>query len=273
MARRTVAGVTGLPLLRRVAVPEPAPDPLEPVLRFDDPADQEIAGLVASSLAFGNVKQILRSVKAVLGVLPAPRRDLTAMRPAVLRRRLEGFRHRYVTGTEMADLLLGARRVLRRHGGLGRCFAAGVEEGDAVLLPALGHFTAALRKGAVLPKNYLLPDPARGSACKRMMMYLRWMLRRDAVDPGPWRDLEPARLHAGLLVIPIDTHMHRIALRLGFTKRKAADMRTALEVTEAFRTLRPEDPVRYDFALTRLGIRKDTGLESFVEAYCAWRQR
>jgi len=86
------------------------------------------------------------------------------------------------------------------------------------------------------------------------------MIRRDDVDPGGWEDISP--LH---LVVPLDTHLHRICLALGFTNRRQADMKTAMEITDAFRTMVPHDPVRYDFALSRLGIRKDTDMTSFLD--------
>ena len=242
------------------------PDPLWPVLQFSDPRDREVVGLIASSLAFGNVRQILNSIGIVLERLPHPRKDLLGMPPRDLRRLFRGFRHRYVTGTELAGLLAGTRRVLREWGTLGDCFARCVEPGDETFLPALGRFVTQLRKGSKLEKNYLLPDPGKGSACKRLLMYLRWMVRDDAVDLGLWRGVSAAKL-----IVPMDTHMHRMSRRLGLTQRRSADMRTALEVTRAFRQIAPGDPVRYDFALTRLGIREDTDLEAFVRicAKCA----
>ncbi|MCD6487215.1 MAG: TIGR02757 family protein, partial [Syntrophobacterales bacterium] len=107
--------------------------------------------------------------------------------------------------------------------------------------------------------NSLLPSPAKGSACKRLNLFLRWMVRHDDVDPGGWDDISSSKL-----IIPLDTHMHRICLALGITKRKQADMKTALEITRSFQVMAPHDPVRYDFALTRLGIRKDTDITSFL---------
>ncbi|MBW2545477.1 MAG: TIGR02757 family protein, partial [Deltaproteobacteria bacterium] len=107
-----------------------------------------------------------------------------------------------------------------------------------------------------------VPLPAKGSACKRLNLFLRWMVRRDDVDPGGWDDIPPSKL-----VIPLDTHMHRICLAFGFTKRKQADMKTALEITDSFRAIVPDDPVRYDFALTRLGIRKDAAPASLLNKW------
>jgi len=235
------------------------PDPLAPVLTYAAQADRELVGLIAASLAFGNVKQILRSIHVVLAQFPNPHADLLAATPAQLRRTLRNFRHRYVGGEEMAGLLCGARAVLRAEGSLGAAFTRGMHPADTTVLPAMTQFVAGLSQGAPLAANYLLPRPERGSACKRLCMYLRWMVRSDAVDPGLWRQVSPAAL-----IVPLDTHMHRMALALGLTQRKSADLCTALEVTAAFRGLCPEDPVRYDFALTRLGIRGDTDRAGFL---------
>jgi uncharacterized protein (TIGR02757 family) len=252
------------------------PDPLEFVLAFDDPADQEIAALIAGSLAYGRVEQIRRSVFAVLRRMAAgpeagpparadvpegaeleqslrhvsPARFLRDRPPAQIAAAMAGFKHRFTTDAELTAMLAGARNALHRHGSLERCFLAGLSKSDETVVPALTRFVACLDAPAAAAS--LLPDPSRGSACKRLNLLLRWMVRRDAVDPGPWRGV-PQRL----LVVPLDTHMLHIARFLGLTRRSAGDMRTALEITEGFRTIRPDDPVRYDFCLTRLGLNRD----------------
>jgi len=203
------------------------------------------------------------SIAAVFEALGPPGRALRRLTDRQARTRLAGFRHRYVTGDDVAGLLAGARRAVAAHGSLGAAFAAGLAPGDADVVPALARFAALLHGGR---KNYLLPDPALGSACKRWMLYLRWMVREDAVDLGLWQGVSPA-----LLVVPLDTHMHRVALRLGLTARKTPDLRAARETTAAFRLVRPDDPVRYDFALTRLGIRRDRQSDAFFAA-CAGGQ-
>ena len=109
----------------------------------------------------------------------------------------------------------------------------------------LNAFTSGKRK-------HVLACPDKGSACKRLNLFLRWMVREDNVDPGGWNQVP-----ASMLIIPLDTHMHRIGHSFQLTSRKQADMRTALEITKAFREMSPQDPVRYDFSLTRLGIRND----------------
>ncbi len=235
------------------------PDPLAPLYGYADPRDQEIVGLITASLAFGNVKQILKSIEIVLRALPQPARSLPDLSNSELNGRLAGFRHRYVTGVEMASLLTGAGSLLREHGALGNAFNAMDDPESPTILPGLTRFVHALRDKGNLEKNYLLPDPALGSACKRWFMYLRWMVRSDAVDLGLWPELGAHRL-----VIPVDTHMHRVALGLGLTRRNSADLKTALEITRAFQAVCPEDPVRYDFCLTRLGIRDDGDMAGFL---------
>jgi len=236
------------------------PDPLEFLYCCEDPADREIVALIASSLAYGRVRQILKSVSDVMGRIgPDPARALADSSPARLRRVMSGFRHRFSTGEHVAALLVGAKRVIRRHGSLGACFAAGASPGDETVLPALRAFVGQVGTAAGGGCGHLLPDPSRKSACKRLNLMLRWLVRRDRVDPGGWEGVSAAGL-----VVPLDTHMHRIGLGLGATRRKSADIRTALEITAAFRVIVPDDPVRYDFALTRLGIRGEMDLPAFL---------
>lgn len=240
------------------------PDPLEFLYEYDDPDDRQVVALIASSLAYGRVKQILYSVWAVLARLgPQPARRLAETSPLALRRVMAGFKHRFSTGEHVAALLLGAKRVMRRFGSLEASFSRPLGPADQTVLPALRRFAGRIAKAAGGGCGHLLPDPACGSACKRLNLMLRWLVRHDDVDPGGWTCVGPEKL-----IVPLDTHMHKIALALGMTTRKAADMRTALEITAAFRRIRPDDPVRYDFALTRLGIRDDLELPAFL-ARCA----
>ncbi len=235
------------------------PDPLELLYGYEDPCDREVAGLVAALLAYGRVKQILRSASGVLDRLgPRLARAVSDAKPAQLERTFAEFRHRFQTSRELVPLLVGIRGVIHRHGSLGQCFSAGADKRETTVLPALQHFVGEINVGAKGRCGHLLPDPARGSACKRLHLYLRWMVRRDRVDPGGWDAVSPAGL-----IVPLDTHMHQLCTTMGVTKRKSATLTTALEATAAFRAICPDDPVRYDFALTRLGIRSDTNPEEF----------
>lgn len=232
------------------------PDPLEFLYQYEDPKDREVVGLIASSLAYGRVGQIKRSISSVLERMPSPQRFLEKASRRDLVRVLEGFKHRFTTAKELELLLFGVKKALRRYGSLEACFLSGMNGED--ILPGLAYFVERIFPETAGASFSLLPHPGRGSACKRLNLYLRWMVRKDGVDPGGWNGVGPSRL-----IVPLDTHMHRIGRLLGLTDRKQANLRTALEITEAFRMIAPEDPVRYDFCLTRLGIRTD--IEGQVE--------
>jgi len=237
------------------------PDPLECLYAYDDARDREIAGLIVAGLAYGRVSQILTSCHAVLNALgPAPGEYVRTATPGSLREVFANFRHRWTTGLEIAELVMGIQSALARHGSLETCFRAHLHVADGSPAAALQGFRNELLDG-VATANSLLPEPGKGSACKRLHLYLRWMVRQDAVDPGGWTVLSPADL-----VVPLDTHMHRIARALGFTNRRQGDGRTAREVTRAFSQIRPDDPTRYDFALTRLGIRSDMTMDTLFSA-------
>ena len=236
------------------------PDPLEFLYDYDNFLDREIVGLLASSLAYGRVSQILKSVSFVLKKMaPSPFRFLEGVSMESLLRTFSDFKHRFTTGDELAKMLFGIKNVIMKYGSLYGCFKTLSINNTETILPALTSFAKELSAGFNNEKNSLLPLPTNGSACKRLNLFLRWMVRQDDVDPGGWNDIPPSRL-----IVPLDTHLHRICLALGFTKRKQADMKTALEITNSFRMITPHDPVRYDFALTRLGIRQDACLKSFL---------
>ena len=235
------------------------PDPLEFVYCYEDPADREIVALIASSLAYGRVSQILKSIARVLAPMaPSPSAFVAASSLETFQQTLRDFKHRFATGDHLASLLMGAQRVLKEHGSLCACFVAGMNHDDTVL-PALTRFAAEVTACADGRVGHLVPDPDRGSACKRLNLFLRWMVRSDEVDPGCWESVSPSRL-----IVPVDTHMHRICVALGLTTRRQADLRTALEITDAFREIAPDDPARYDFALTRVGMKGDAELTAFL---------
>ena len=226
------------------------PDPLEFLYGFHDPLDVEVVGFIASSLAYGNVKQILRSVSLVLAKMgSSPSAFLHNLPFSRIAGTFSDFKHRFTTGQDLARMLWGMRLVIEKHGSLQKCFMSRLRRDDHTVIPALSAFVE-----NVFPDgcDFLIPAPAKGSACKRLNLFLRWMVRHDEVDPGGGDGVPPSKL-----LVPLDTHMHRIAVTLGLTKRKQADLRTAVEITEAFKKLSPSDPVRYDFVLTRFGIRKD----------------
>jgi uncharacterized protein (TIGR02757 family) len=240
------------------------PDPLEFLLRYGEISDREIVGMVASSLAYGRVEQILKGISTVLeGMGPSPALFLAGASRGSLTEMFSSFKHRFTTGEELVDFLMAIKAVVDSHGSLQNCFLQQYDAGDPDVIRPLGQFVAEIKGHLRKRETSLLPCPEKKSACKRLHLFLRWMVRSDAVDPGGWDEVSPAKL-----IVPLDVHMHRISQALGMTKRKQADLRAALEVTESFRRTVPEDPVRYDFVLTRTGIRNDISLED-VKGYSA----
>ena len=252
-------------------------DPLE-FARNAKLEDQEVVGFLAASLAFGRVASIRVSIQRILDALegsPAAFLDAWDERPIPS---LKRFVHRWVTGRDVEDFLRRVRRARQAHGSLGALFALGdEEEGEDFLegksarrgasiesaagsdyVPALNTFLRSLSSYAP-PRSrppsrglrFLLPDPAAGSACKRQHLFLRWMIRTDGFDLGLWTG---GRFTPSRLLLPMDTHVHRIARYLGLTRRPSADLAASREATVWLRWLNPEDPIAYDWALSRLGI-------------------
>lgn len=229
-------------------------DPVGFVHRFREPLDQELIALLAASMAFGNVTTIRQKLTDLLRRLgPRPRDGLSSLAEA--KRRLDGFRHRLFLGEDVARLLYGARRVQDAEGSLGASFAGSLEA-TGNLRDALSVWCARIRdEGGLHPHPvrrgpaHLLPDPARGSGAKRLLLFLRWMIRGpDGIDLGLW-EIEPR-----WLLCPVDTHIHKLARNLGFTQRTNVSWRTAEEITQALARFDAQDPVKYDFSLCHLGM-------------------
>ena len=234
------------------------PDPLEFLYSYRDVRDREIVGLIASSLAYGRVAQILKSVSRVLEVIGySPCDFLQNATMNSLERAFAGFSHRFANGDQLAALLFGVKKAISRFGSLNICFLAGMSPHDENIIPAMTFFSDQLG-GKNGGPGHLLARPEKGSACKRLNLFLRWMVRKDEVDPGGWNGISCSKL-----IIPLDTHMYRIGMGLRLTERRGANMHAALEITSAFKRIAPDDPVKYDFALTRLGIRDDVVPDNF----------
>ena len=229
------------------------PDPLEFLYMYPELHDREIVGLIASSLAYGRVAQILKSVSSILNRMDdSPYDFLLNTHPKQIFSCFADFRHRFTSGEDLALMLLGTKHMVIKYGSLYHGFLDGLDKNENTILPALSAFVRKINAFTPHNRKHVLACPDKGSACKRLNLFLRWMVREDRVDPGGW-SLVPT----SMLIVPLDTHMHQISRLLRLTARKQANMRTALEITKAFRKISSEDPVRYDFSLTRLGIRKD----------------
>jgi uncharacterized protein (TIGR02757 family) len=234
-----------------------AVDPVGVVRRHRGTIQRELVGLLSASLAFGNVKALRGAIEQVLARLGP---DLPAVlddRAGALRC-LEGFQYRMILGRDIGRLLVGARQVQVRHGSLGEAFCGELGK-EGSLRPALVGWTRMIREAAG-PSDledagrrgpqHVLPDPGGSSGCKRLMLYLRWMVRPDdGVDLGLWRAVSPS-----ILLIPVDTHIHRLGVNLGMTRRAGPSWLASEDITGVLREIDPGDPVRFDFALCHLGM-------------------
>lgn len=220
------------------------PDPLELVLRYDDPLDQEVSGLIAAAFAYGRADIIVSNIGRVLEKMePSPCAYLADFDRGRAMRDFAGFAHRFHKTPELVDLFGRIASAIAAHGSLGGLFRKCYRDEDGDIAPSLTRFVEALGS------DYLLTSPRDGSACKRMNLFLRWMVRRTPPDLGIWDFVDPAKL-----VVPLDTHVHRIATFLGLSTRKTPDWKAARAITNRLAVFDRSDPTRYDFAICRLGI-------------------
>jgi uncharacterized protein (TIGR02757 family) len=240
-------------------------DPIQIVRRYPSPADQEIVGFCAAALAFGRVASVLQSIESLMAVMgPAPAAFVRAFDPNTYRARIDPLVHRWIRGRDLVALLLVLQRMLRESGSIERFFVAGDDPRAADIGPALDAFSIrALETDLTpaygrMPKRpgvcYFFPRPSAGSACKRLNLFLRWMVRRDAIDLGVWSTVSPARL-----IIPLDTHVIRLGRCLRLTRYATPGWKMAAEITASLRAIDPADPIRYDFSLCHLGMMSACG--------------
>jgi len=237
-----------------------ASDPINIVRRFTTSEDREIVGFCAAALAFGRVASVLQSIESLLAVMgPHPaafvrRFDVGRHGPA-----LEPLVHRWIRGRDLAALLLILQRMLREHGSIEGFFLAGDDPSAPDVGPALESFsTRAVQTdltpvyGRTRPKpgvSYFFSRPSSGGACKRLNLFLRWMVRKDAVDLGVWTKLSSSRL-----IVPLDTHVIRLGHCLRLTRYASPGWKMAAEITASLRRLNANDPVRYDFSICHVGM-------------------
>ena len=242
-----------------------ATDPVHLVRSFSNASDREVAGFCAGALAFGRVASVINSIETLLAIMgPRPAEFVRAFDPAQPHPELRAMVHRWTRGEDLAALLWILRQMLEQSGSIERFFADGLRDEDEDVGSALESFSGrALRLDirrayGRRPRRpgvcYFFPRPSRGSACKRLNLFLRWMVRHDAIDPGGWRAVPPAKL-----VVPLDTHVIRLGQCLRLTRYTSPGWRMAADITASLRRLDPHDPVRFDFSLCHLGMRNACG--------------
>ena len=245
--------------------PDSATDPIQIVRRYTRSDDREVVGFVAAALAFGRVTSVLQSIERVLAVMGSrpgayvrqfePRRDAAAF---------DGIVHRWTRERDIVALVWVMHQMIASAGSIEAFFVRGDDAASPDVQGALDSFsTRALSldlRAAYgrVPRRpgvcYFFPRPSAGSACKRLNLFLRWMVRKDALDLGVWSRVAPARL-----VVPLDTHVIRVGRCLKLTAYTSPGWRMARDITTSLRVLDPDDPVKYDFALCHLGMMNACG--------------
>lgn len=230
-------------------------DPVWNVHRFNDEKDIELAGLITSAYAYGSVEQINRFIDSLLvktGNKPyeftinfSKRKD---------KKFLKDLYYRFNTEDDLIKLFSSLNQALLEHSSLKNLFFAKYKQSDENIIPALSGFVNSINKNKTKGSKfyqYLISNPKNGSTCKRMNLFLRWMVRKDEIDFGIWNRIDTSKL-----IMPVDTHIARISKKLRLVKRKSIDLKFALELTQRLKKFDSLDPVKYDFALCHAGIDK-----------------
>jgi uncharacterized protein (TIGR02757 family) len=242
-----------------------ATDPVNLVRPFPGPADREIAGFCAAALAFGRVASVINSITTLFAIMgPHPSRFVRTFDPSAPHRDLRAMVHRWTRGADLVALLWILRQMVERAGSVEGFFAEGFAADHDDVGPALDSFSQRalaldIRQAyGRIPKRpgvcYFFPRPSAGSACKRLNLFVRWMVRRDAVDLGVWTAIPSSKL-----VVPLDTHIIRLGRCLRLTKYVSPGWKMAADITASLRRLDPADPVRFDFSLCHVGMMNACG--------------
>ena len=246
-------------------VQESVADPVWRVRRYEQPADQEVVAFIAAALAFGRVQSVLNSIDGMLAVMgPSPAAFVRAFDPVRDRDVFAHLVHRWTNGRDFAALVWLLRQMLDRSGSIENFFVEGLAADAVDVGAALESFSTRALKldvsaiyGRKKPRPgvaYFFSRPSSGGACKRLNLFLRWMVRSDRVDLGAW-----TKVKAGQLLIPLDTHVIRVGQCLQLTRLKSPGWRMAADITASLRAIDPVDPIRFDFSICHVGMMNACG--------------
>ena len=235
------------------------PDPLQFLLLFKDERDLEVVGLIASIFAYGNVKQIENTLKKFIVVFEGnPYSFIINFSLSKDSKKISGIKHRFYSEDDVLKLFIILNKEINKHKSIKQIFLQGYNISDENVKNGISNFSNHFINSFIETFGkvsdgikFMFPLPEKGSACKRMNLYLRWMVRKDELDFGLWKEIQASKL-----IIPVDTHIARISRSLKLTKRKNADWKMAEEITSNLKKFDPEDPIKYDFAICHIGIRK-----------------
>jgi uncharacterized protein (TIGR02757 family) len=242
-----------------------ASDPVHLVRRYEATDDREIAGFCAAALAFGRVASVLQSIESLLAAMgPHPAAFVRHFDVLSQRQPVDALLHRWIRGRDLVALVLILQRMLREAGSIERFFLMGDDPSAPDIGSALDSFSHRALQTNLKPAYgrvptrpgvcYFFPRPSAGSACKRLNLFLRWMVRKDAIDLGVWTRVAPARL-----IVPLDTHVIRLGRCLRLTRYGSPGWKMAAEITASLRAIDPQDPARYDFSLCHVGMMNACG--------------
>jgi uncharacterized protein (TIGR02757 family) len=237
-----------------------SPDPLQFLHLYKDKRDIEVFGFIASVFAFGNVKQIINSLERIKKIVGEKPYKFVNNFSSKDYKDLKGLKHRFYTDKDIINLLLALHFTFKNHDSLKKLFLNSYNSQEPNLKNSISKFSNYFIKTVLEQTDqtqvsrgvkFMFPNPENGSACKRMNLFLRWMVRKDELDFGLWREIPTSKL-----VIPVDTHIAKICKSLKLTKRKNVSWKMAEEITEKLKKFDHVDPVKYDFALCHIGMRK-----------------
>lgn len=236
-----------------------AEDPIEFLYRYSDPRDVEVAGLIASSFAYGRIglfKPVLEKIFFRLG--PSPSQYLLRLDLKQAAREFQGLYYRFSAEKDLLAFLFLIHKALEKYGSLEALFLRHYASHGDLKKGLTGFVEDFFREDLApvygrhqIPRGlaHLLPHPSTGGACKRLNLYLRWMVRDKEGDLGIWKKVSSSHL-----MIPLDTHLARISRKIGFSSRSSPDWRMAEEIAASLKLLDQNDPVRFDFTLCHLGV-------------------
>lgn len=235
-----------------------SPDPLEFLHLFNAEKDIELMGLIASVFAYGNIKQIITTLNKILNISqPSLSKFILSFNKNKEKEKFKGIKHRFYSSEDVVNLFYLLKIIMKKYGSLKNLFLQQYSEKDGSIKNSLSAFSKEFlfqyEKNMGQPTSgikFMFPLPEKNSACKRMNLFLRWMVRKDELDFGLWKEIP-----ANKLIIPVDTHIARICKELNLTTHKNVSWNMAEEITNNLKKFNPMDPVKYDFALCHIGMR------------------
>ena len=234
-----------------------SPDPLEFPHRFVEERDIELSGFISSVFAYGNIKQIMISLEKIHSLISnQPNEFILKFDSKKDKKIFNGFKHRFYTSKDILELFIILNTIYQEYGSLKNYFYMQFNQSnnikDSIHLFSKG-ITSKISKNTNVSHGFkfMFPDPNKGSAAKRMNLFLRWMVRKDELDFGIWDEIPTSEL-----IIPVDTHVAKISRELKLTNIKNVSWKMAEEITNNLKKYDAIDPVKYDFAICHIGMRK-----------------